>query len=142
MSFVRVPLAAGALLLFAAAGAPAETRTILPGYWEYKSDVLGSAKTDMRCVRPDEIDKFFAGPQPGHYNCSYPVRRVGDGAAKFVGVCIGKKHGERVPLSVSGQYQPTSFTLHGTLQATLGVLTLPIAVEISARRVAAACPAE
>lgn len=133
--------AALALAALALPVAAAPSRTVLPGLWEYTSSTaVSAAKTDRRCVRPDQIEAFVSGPSNSHYRCTYPVKELGGGRARFEGVCVSK-HGARYPVRWDGTYTSESFDLHGTVRPNLGGLEIPVSATISARRVAADCPA-
>lgn len=135
-----------ALLLVAAPGEAAQKRDaemILPGYWEYTNRLdflVGQTTVEKRCVRPDEVDKFLAGPSNRHYTCEYPTRVVGDGKAKFVGVCRDKR-GREAKISAAGTYSPKAFHLDATLTTTIiaGIPLSPTA-GVDAKWLAADCP--
>ncbi len=135
------PLAAAAVLLAAGVAHAQSARPVLPGWWEYTSSTaVSAAKTDRRCVRPDQIAAFVSGPSNGHYRCTYPVKELGGGRARFEGVCVSK-HGARYPVRWEGTYTPESFDLHGTVRPNLAGLEIPVSATIAARRLAAQCPA-
>ncbi len=137
-------LIAAAAALCALAGATpaiAASHAVLPGWWEYTTSSQFSAdKVEHRCVRPDEIDKFVAGPSNRHYTCTYPTSQLANGRAKFIGVCVSK-HGTRYPVRWAGTYDPEHFQLQGTASPNLIGLSIPVSASISARRIAATCPA-
>lgn len=135
---------AAPLSLTAAAQPQAQsTNTILPGYWEYTSRIqfgVSSSDTENRCVRANEIDRFFNGPSNRHYTCNYPTRVVGDGRMRFEGTCRDRR-GRTVQVTASGTYTPTSFEMQARLQGrVLGVPITPTGT-IRARRLSATCPA-
>ncbi len=138
LGLAAVALLAGAAAASGTARAEGESGAILPGWWEYTSNVLGGlqSKTDRWCVKPEEVDRIVAGPSNRHYRCTYPVREVGGGRIRLEGVCISK-HGREVPVTASGAYTPTSFKLSGTARP-FGV---PVPASIRAHRLAEACPA-
>lgn len=141
---VAAPVVAGALFL----GAPAQPRaamtaqssadTVLPGYWEYTTSAVGVRDTETKCVRPSEINRFFGGLSTRRWRCTYPVRQVGNGNARFEGSCEDRK-GRRVNVRLNGTYQQESFTFRGGAQLARGTPYLP--ASITARRLAAQCPA-
>lgn len=142
------PVVAGALLLaapasapFAGPAAPAQTAPppVLAGYWEYTARALGQGDTETKCVRPSEINRFFGGLSTRHWQCTYPVRQVGNGNAHFEGVCRDRK-GRRVNVRLTGTYQPESFSFRGGAQLARGTPYIP--ASITARRLAAQCPAD
>ena len=138
---VLAPVMAGGVLLAAPALAPAQTAAqseVLPGYWEYTTSALGQRDTEQKCVRPSEINRFFGGLSTRHWQCTYPVRQVGGGNARFEGVCQDKK-GRRVNVRLTGTYQPESFSFRGGAQLARGTPYIP--ASIRARRLAAQCPA-
>lgn len=128
------------LLLAGAVRAEAAAPPVLPGWWEYTSSTAVSApKTERRCVKPDEIEAFVSGPSNRHYKCSYPVKELSGGRARFEGVCVSK-HGARYPVRWEGRYTPESFSLHGVVRPNLAGLSIPVSATIDARRLAEACP--
>lgn len=141
---VAAPVVAGALLL----GAPAQPRaamtvqssadTVLPGYWEYTTSAVGIRDTETKCVRPSEINRFFGGLSTRRWRCTYPVRQVGAGNARFEGTCEDRK-GRRVNVRLNGTYQQESFSFRGGAQLARGTPYLP--ASITARRISAQCPA-
>jgi hypothetical protein len=138
------PVLAGALLLATAPMArpappvQAASQPVLPGYWEYTARALGQGDTETKCVRPSEINRFFGGLSTRRWQCTYPVREVGAGNARFEGVCQDKK-GRRVNVRLTGTYQPESFSFRGGAQLARGTPYIP--ASIRARRLAAQCPA-
>ena len=141
---VAAPVVAGALIL----GAPAQPRaamtaqssadTVLPGDWEYTTSAVGIRDTETKCVRPSEINRFFGGLSTRRWRCTYPVRQVGAGNARFEGTCEDRK-GRRVNVRLNGTYQQESFTFRGGAQLARGTPYLP--ASITARRISAQCPA-
>lgn len=122
-----------------AAMAPqASADTVLPGYWEYTTSALGMRDTETKCVRPSEINRFFGGLSTRRWQCTYPVRQVGNGNARFEGVCEDRK-GRRVNVRLQGPYAPENFRFTGGAQLARGTPYIP--ASITARRVAAQCPA-
>ncbi len=140
---VAVPAMVGALFLAApatpqAAMAPQQSAdTVLPGYWEYTTSAVGVRDTEQKCVRPSEINRFFGGLSTRRWRCTYPVRQVGGGNARFEGVCTDHKN-RRVNVRLNGTYTQESFTFRGGAQLARGTPYLP--ASITARRLAAACP--
>src|SRR5690606_23317304 len=141
---VAAPVIAGTLFLAApvapqAAMTPqSSVDTVLPGYWEYTTSALGSRDTETKCVRPSEINRFFGGLSTNRWKCTYSTREVGNGNARFEGTCQDKK-GRRVNVRLNGTYQPESFRFNGGAQLLRGTPSIP--ASITARRVAAQCPA-
>ena len=144
VALTAAPVIAGALFLAApstprAAMAPQSSAdTVLPGYWEYTTSAGGVRDTETKCVRPSEINRFFGGLSTNRWKCTYPVRQVGAGNARFEGVCEDRK-GRRVNVRLNGTYQSESFTFRGGAQLARGTPYLP--ASITARRLAAQCPA-
>ena len=130
------------LMLSAAAPQAQSTNTILPGYWEYTSRIqLGFSSTDTenRCVRANEINRFFNGPSNRHYTCDYPTRVVGDGRMRFEGTCRDRR-GREVEVTAAGTSTPTSFEMQARLEGRfLGIPVSPTGT-IRARRLSATCP--
>mgnify|MGYP002635617042 FL=1 len=145
-----VPVLAGALLLsapasapFAGPAAPAQSAPppVLAGYWEYTTSALGQRDTETKCVRPSEIDRFFGGLSTRHYRCTYPVRVVGNGNARFEGSCVSRS-GRQVRVRLNGTYQPEQFSFRGGASIRgAGIWSPYIPATIAARRLAAQCPA-
>ena len=138
---VAAPLGAAALVL-ALPGSPLQAQanedTVLPGYWEYTTSAVGVRDTERKCVRPSEIHRFFGGLSTRRWQCTYPVRQVGNGNARFEGACQDRK-GRRVNVRLNGTYETESFTFRGGAQLVRGTPYLP--ASITARRLAAQCPA-
>jgi len=138
------PVLAGALLLASAPMArptpPVQTASqpVLPGYWEYTTRALGQGDTETKCVRPSEINRFFGGLSTRRWRCTYPVREVGNGNARFEGTCEDRK-GRRVNVRLNGPYEQESFSFRGGAQLVRGTPYIP--ASITARRLAAQCPA-
>lgn len=141
---VAVPAIIGALFLAApatpqAAMAPQQSAdTVLPGYWEYTTSAVGVRDTEQKCVRPSEINRFFGGLSTRRWRCTYPVRQVGNGNARFEGTCTDHKN-RRVNVRLNGTYTQESFSFRGGAQLARGTPYLP--ASITARRLAAQCPA-
>jgi hypothetical protein len=130
----------GALILAApSASAPAqEAPQPQPGYWEYSTRVLGVGETETKCVRQSEINRFFGGLSTRRWSCTYPVREVGGGTARFEGVCRDRR-GRTVQVRLNGPYEAESFRFTGGAQLARGTPFIP--ASITARRVSAECPA-
>lgn len=136
-----VPAVAGALLLAAPASttqAQAAQTEVLPGYWEYTTNVMGARDTEQKCVRPSEINRFFGGLSTRKWRCTYPVSEVGDGKTRFEGSCQDRK-GRRINVRLNGTYQAESFRFSGGAQLARGTPYIP--ATITARRISAQCPA-
>jgi len=142
---VAVPAIIGALFLAAPAtpqaamAAQTSGDTVLPGYWEYTTSAVGVRDTEQKCVRPSEINRFFGGLSTRRWRCTYPVRQVGNGNARFEGVCTDHKN-RRVNVRLNGTYTQESFSFRGGAQLARGTPYLP--ASITARRLAATCPAD
>jgi hypothetical protein len=76
---------------------------------------VGVRDTETKCVRPSEINRFFGGLSTRRWQCTYPVRQVGNGNARFEGSCTDRK-GRRVNVRLNGTYQQESFTFRGGAQ--------------------------
>ncbi len=141
---VALPAIVGALFLAAPATPPAAMSpqtggdTVLPGYWEYTTSAVGVRDTEQKCVRPSEINRFFGGLSTRRWRCTYPVRQVGNGNARFEGTCTDHKN-RRVNVRLNGTYTQESFSFRGGAQLARGTPYLP--ASITARRLAAQCPA-
>ena len=139
---VAAPLAAGAAVLAAPGVAGSQSsQTPQPGYWEYTTSVLGVRDTETKCVRPSEINRFFGGLSTRHYQCTYPVREVGNGNARFEGNCVSRS-GRQARVRLTGTYQPEQFSFRGGAAVKAAGIWSPfIPATITARRIAAQCPA-
>jgi len=136
---VAAPAVAGVVLLAAPSSAQAPTSEVLPGYWEYTTNAVGIRSTEQKCVRPSEINRFFGGLSTRRWRCVYPTREVGNGNARFEGTCTDPR-GRRVNVRLRGPYQAESFRFNGGAQLARGTPFLP--ASITARRLAAVCPAD
>ena len=136
---LAAPLALSGASLTAQAS---ETPPVLPGYWEYTTRALGETNTENRCVRPSEINRFFNGLSTRLYRCTYPVREVGGGQARFEGTCRSRG-GRQLRVRLNGPYAPESFQFDGAVSMRVlgGVWTPYIPGSVRARRLSATCPA-
>ncbi len=141
-------LAAAAFVAFSAiipgqaAPAARDENRILPGYWEYTNRLeflFTDTKVEKRCVKPEDVDKFLAGPSNRHYKCDYPTRVVGGGKARFEGVCRDKR-GREAKVSAVGSYAPKAFHLDATLGTSIGGLPISPTASVDAKWLAADCP--
>jgi len=136
-------IAAGALALLAnvAVASQAATPTpILPGYWKYSAKtMLGliNVKSERRCIKAEEVERFIAFPGNKHYKCEYETKSVGDGQVNMAGACVDKK-GRRAPIRARGTYTPESFRLNVNLTTTNGI---PLSGTMTAQRISPDCPA-
>jgi hypothetical protein len=121
-----------------AAMTQSQSQPVLPGYWEYTTSAVGVRDTERKCVRPSEINRFFGGLSTRRWSCTYPVREVGGGNARFEGVCRDRK-GRTVRVRLSGTYRQESFRFNGGAQLARGTPYLP--ASITANRISADCPA-
>ncbi len=138
---VAAPVVAAGLLMSAPSAATppqAAAGQPQPGYWEYTTRVMGVSDTEQKCVRPSEINRFFNGLSTRRWRCTYPVRQVADGSARFEGTCEDRK-GRRVNVRLNGPYETESFRFSGGAQLARGTPYIP--ASITARRIAAQCPA-
>jgi hypothetical protein len=144
LAAVAAPAVAGAVMLAAPTTglqAQASQPPVLPGYWEYTTSAVGDRDTETKCVRPSEINRFFGGLSTRHYQCTYPTREVGGGKAKFEGNCVSRS-GRQVRVRLNGTYLPESFSFRGGASIRAAGLWTPyIPATITARRLAAVCPA-
>ena len=135
---IAAPVMAGAALLAAPSAPVAAPGQPLPGYWEYTTRVMGVSDTEQKCVRASEINRFFGGLSTRRWQCTYPVREVANGQSRFEGTCQDRK-GRRVQVRLSGPYETDSFRFTGGAQIARGTPYIP--ASITARRIAAQCPA-
>lgn len=139
-----LPVAGGALALGmlmtvpSSATSPQASGTPLPGYWEYSTRVLGVGETETKCVRQSEINRFFGGLSTRRWSCTYPVKEVGNGQARFEGTC--RDHKDRtVRVRLNGPYDSESFRFSGGAQLARGTPYIP--ASITARRISGTRPA-
>ncbi|QBX38716.1 DUF3617 family protein [Brevundimonas sp. S30B] len=135
---LAVPAVGAALLLAAPGQAQSPAQTPQPGYWEYTTNAVGVRDTEQKCVRASEINRFFGGLSTRRWQCTYPVREVAGGNARFEGTCQDRK-GRRINVRLNGPYQAESFSFRGGAQLARGTPYLP--ASITARRISAQCPA-
>lgn len=135
----------GALVLLslpATARQPNDPTPIRPGYWESTNRVqffVRSTSTERKCLREEDIEKFFSGPSNRHYRCEYPTRVVANGQARFDGVCTDKR-GRKAYVTASGTYTPDSFRLNARIRTSIiGVPITPTGT-MEARRIGDTCP--
>jgi hypothetical protein len=133
------------LLLAAAAAvaAPAVAQTTIePGYWETTSKVISpvpTSKTERRCIRPQDIDKFIGGSPNRHYTCTYPTREVANGKIRLAGSCK-TKNSAPVPISGEGVYTRDTLRLDARVEAKIGGLTVPVRARTEGKRIGDTCP--
>ena len=139
MKFANLP--AALVLLCAGSPAMAET-TILPGFWESASHtdlLISKDSTDRKCITTDQVDAFLAGQITRRYTCTYDRNEVGAGVVHLEGACVDR-HGQKVDVRISGEYQPESFHLQGKLRTSIGDLPIAGSASIDAHRLSAECP--
>jgi hypothetical protein len=138
---IAAPVMAIGLMMSAPSSATPPQAASQPqaGYWEYTTRVLGVSDTERKCVRPSEINRFFNGLSTRRWRCTYPVREVGSGTARFEGSCRDHK-GRSVNVRLNGPYQSESFRFSGGAQLARGTPYIP--ASINARRLSAQCPAD
>jgi hypothetical protein len=145
MRFLPSPLLAPALALGAALAVPAAAAEppIKPGYWETVSQIVSpfpTKKTEKRCIRAEDVDKFIGGAPNRHYTCTYPTREIVGGRIRLAGSCK-TKNSEPVPVTGEGTYTADSLRLDARVQAKLGGLTVPVQARTTAKRIGDTCPA-
>jgi hypothetical protein len=130
-------------LLFATPALAAEP-PIKPGYWETTSQIISpfpTKKTEKRCIRAEDVDRFIGGAPNRHYTCTYPTREIAGGRIKLAGSCK-TKNSEPVPVTGEGTYTPDSLSLEARIRAKLGGLTVPVQARTSGKRIGDTCPAQ
>ena len=112
--------------------------TILTGQWEYNTR-FGPIPidSDLHCLTQKDVENFNRGICLKRYVCDYDTRVVQDGKIALKGTWTDKK-GRVAPISAKGSYTPESFTIAVNGKTVNG---LPMAATLSAKRVAATCPA-
>lgn len=136
-------LSALALSLAIAAPAAAAETPIAPGYWETTSQIISplpTKKTEKRCIRAEDVEKFIGGSPNRHYTCTYPTREISGGRIRLVGSCK-TKNSAPVPITGEGVYTRDTLQLDARIKAKLGGLTVPVHARTSGKRIADACPA-
>ena len=127
----------------AAIAAPALAQTtIAPGYWETTSKVISpvpTSKTERKCIRPEDIDKFIGGAPNRHYTCTYPTREVANGKIRLAGSCK-TKNSAPVPISGEGVYTRDTLRLDARVEAKLGGLTVPVRARTEGKRLGDTSP--
>lgn len=137
---VVAPLAAAALGIAATAQADAAApkTTILPGHWEYSYRIgIIPAGSEDKCIKPADAAQFSKGICTRRYSCEYTTNVVENGKIALKGNWTDKK-GRVAPVSAKGSYTPETFKLDIKLKTVNG---LPLAGEMTAKRLAATCPA-
>ena len=134
-----------ALILTLALAGPAaasDAYPIKPGYWESTNRLLSpirQTKTERRCVKPADVEKFLAGPSNRHYDCTYPTRVFKDGKIVLKGSCVSKK-GRKVAVEGSCAYTPTSFNLTAEIATEFMGLDIAGKASTEAHRLGDDCP--
>ncbi|RYG16720.1 MAG: DUF3617 family protein [Caulobacteraceae bacterium] len=133
-------LACAALLTAPAASSLAQSGpndAPLPGYWEYKYKVFVVSKTDMKCLTPKDVKRFFDGLCNKGSTCTYSTNDARDGKVKLVGQWIDHKN-RHTQVKADGVYTPTSFALKANVTLNSGI---SLAGTIEGRRLTATCSA-
>ncbi|HEY8571132.1 DUF3617 domain-containing protein [Phenylobacterium sp.] len=136
-----------ALLLaatLAAGPAAAQPTPIAPGYWETTSQVISpfpTKKTEKKCIRAEDIDKFIGGSPNRHYTCTYPTREVANGKIRLAGSCK-TKNSQPVPITGEGVFTRDTLRLDAYVKAKVGGLNVPVHARTSGKRIADTCPTE
>jgi hypothetical protein len=123
------------------AAAQAET-TILPGYWQsdnHLSFLLEQDSSSKKCITPEQVDNYLAGPVTKHYSCVYDRRHVADGQVHLKGQCTDK-NGIKIDVDITGTYTRTSFDLNAQLSGNMLGLPMVGAASTRARRISEMCP--
>jgi hypothetical protein len=136
-ALIAPPLAAPALAQPAAPQAgPPTTTTILPGYWEYSTKILGFGPAKKKCLKAEEVEDFLSKPCNRHYTCVYPTKHVGGGKLLLDGYWQNKE-GKRAKVHATGTYQPKSFSIRANGTAIGGI---PFLASMDAKWLGAECP--
>jgi hypothetical protein len=137
----RLTAAFAAAVLVGPTAAAAQT-TILPGYWETTSQIISpfpTTKTERRCIKPEDVDKFIAGSPNHNYTCTYPTKEIGGGKIRLGGSCK-TRDGEPVPVSGEGDYTADTLRLDAYVKAKIGALTIPVHARTNGKRLGDTCP--
>jgi hypothetical protein len=134
---IPVLLALGLTVPAGAAQSP-----IAPGYWETTSQVVSpfpTKKTEKRCIREEDVEKFIGGAPNRHYTCTYPTRQIAGGRIRLAGSCK-TKNSDPVPITGEGTYSRDSIRLDAHVKAKLGGITVPVHARTTGRRLGDTCP--
>ena len=137
-------LASAILAAAIAAPAGAAEPPIAPGYWETTSQVISplpTKKTEKRCIREQDVDKFIGGAPNRHYTCTYPTREIAGGRIRLAGSCK-TKNSDPVPVTGEGVYTRDSLRLDARVRAKVGGVTVPVHARTTGRRIGDTCPTE
>ena len=137
-------LASAILAAAIAAPAGAAEPPIAPGYWETTSQVISplpTKKTEKRCIREQDVDKFIGGAPNRHYTCTYPTREIAGGRIRLAGSCK-TKNSDPVPVTGEGVYTRDSLRLDARVRAKVGGVTVPVHACTTGRRIGDTCPTE
>ena len=120
------------------APAAGEASKVRPGYWRYntKVSILGG-KSEMKCLRKEEIERFLFNPCNSHHVCTYPVKQIGGGRMHLEGQWVEKKKGTRIPVTADGTYTPTTIAMTAHIKILGGI---PVSGQIQGQWVSDACP--
>lgn len=124
-----------------AVAAPAAS-SIQPGYWETTSQVVSpfrTSKTEKRCIRAEDVEKFIAGSPNHNYTCDYPTKQIGGGKIKLGGSCK-TKHSDPVPISGEGVYTRETLRLDAYVKTKVAGLTVPVHARTTGKRIGDVCP--
>lgn len=129
---------AGFSLAQPTARAPARS-TILPGQWEYDYKIgMIPVSNETKCLKPADVEQFSRGICTKRYRCEYTTNVVRDGKIQLKGAWTDKK--DRVsPVTANGTYSPEAFKMDIHIKTISG---MPLAGSLTAKRLAAECPAE
>lgn len=117
-----------------APGSPEDT--IALGYWKLDASALLVVNdSEMKCIDgADDVKKFFDGPCKNHSVCTYKVRQVGGGKAKYADGTMVDRHGKNpTKVSAIGTYSAKRFEFN--------VQFGPVPGKLTGTWVAATCPA-
>ena len=131
-----------AALIVAVPAAAAERYPIEPGYWESTNRLLSpikQTKTERRCIKPADVEKFLSGPSNRQYACTYPTNVISGGKITLKGTCVSKK-GRKVAVQGTGAYTPTSFNLTAEIATEFLGLDIIGKATTEAHRIGDVCP--
>ena len=120
----------------ASAEQPSKVR---PGLWRYSSKVsIFGGKTEEKCLKREEIERFLFNPCNSHHICTYPVKQVGNGRLHLEGQWVEKKKGTRIPVTADGTYTPTTLAMDAHVKVLGGI---SVSGTIKGTWLADTCPA-
>ena len=131
-------LAAPATFAQPAAAADGASK-VRPGLWRYESKVsIFGGKTETKCLKREEIERFLFNPCNSHHICTYPVKQIGNGHMHLEGQWVEKKGGGKIPVTADGTYTATTVNMDAHIKVLGGI---PVSGTIKGTWLSVPCPA-